>query len=427
VQQSPIRATDSLHTVTLAGTILTDFLGVQLGNNAVDDYNSTLTVTQSGQIISQYEGVYLFNAGSTVTNAGLIQAEGNAINIHSNTGSAIVVNNSGRIEGGNGIVSSGLYGLPGLTVHNTGEIYAVNGTAIYSTGLTQVTNHGDVFGAVTTGFHNDILINRGLFAGDVSLGQGGDTFDNRNGAVEGDVLLGDGDDIFDTRGGMVTGTIFGGDGGDVILSNTEFAEIIDGGDGLTDVLEMRFGAGVVLALDNSFESAGGALGDVVTGFEFVYGSVAEADIIRGNDLTNTLLGFGGADMLDGAGGADAIRGGTGQDTLTGGDGNDVFRYFTRAELGDVITDFSSTGVGNNDNFQFRGVGIGGGLALGALNAAFFQTRADNLAQDADDRFIFRTTDHTLWFDADGNGAGAAMLVADLQAGATVAAHDIIIV
>ncbi|MGB4828341.1 MAG: flagellar biosynthesis protein FlgM, partial [Paracoccaceae bacterium] len=57
----------------------------------------------------------------------------------------------------------------------------------------------------------------------------------------------------------------------------------------------------------------------------------------------------------------------------------------------------------------------------------FQTRADNNAQDADDRFIFNTTDRTLWFDADGNGAGAAIMVADLQAGAVVTAADILLI
>jgi hypothetical protein len=50
-----------------------------------------------------------------------------------------------------------------------------------------------------------------------------------------------------------------------------------------------------------------------------------------------------------------------------------------------------------------------------------------LAQDADDRFIFRTTDQTLWYDADGSGSGAALMIADLQAGATMTNLDILIV
>ncbi len=63
---------------------------------------------------------------------------------------------------------------------------------------------------------------------------------------------------------------------------------------------------------------------------------------------------------------------------------------------------------------------------GTLAAAAFQSSADNIAQDADDRFIFRTTDQTVWFDVDGNGTGAAVLIADLQAGAVVTAADFLI-
>ena len=50
----------------------------------------------------------------------------------------------------------------------------------------------------------------------------------------------------------------------------------------------------------------------------------------------------------------------------------------------------------------------------------------NLAQDANDRFIFRTTDQTLWFDVDGTGGGGPRLIADLQAGAVVTAADILL-
>jgi len=73
-------------------------------------------------------------------------------------------------------------------------------------------------------------------------------------------------------------------------------------------------------------------------------------------------------------------------------------------------------------------GFGGGLSAGgALSASQFQSRADNLAQDADDRFIFRTTDRTLWFDVDGTGAQGAVMVADLQAGAIVTPADLLLV
>jgi Ca2+-binding RTX toxin-like protein len=93
----------------------------------------------------------------------------------------------------------------------------------------------------------------------------------------------------------------------------------------------------------------------------------------------------------------------------------------------VITDFSSNAAGNNDRIQVRASTFGGGLTAGALDATQFRSRSDNVAQDANDRFIFRTTDRTLWFDADGTGAGAAVLLADLQANATMTALDIVLI
>ena len=83
---------------------------------------------------------------------------------------------------------------------------------------------------------------------------------------------------------------------------------------------------------------------------------------------------------------------------------------------------------DDDAFMVSASNFGGGLVAGQpLAAAQFQTRADNLAQDADDRFIFRTTDATLWFDRDGSGAAGAVLLADLQADATVTSADFVLV
>src|SRR4029077_15895968 len=40
------------------------------------------------------------------------------------------------------------------------------------------------------------------------------------------------------------------------------------------------------------------------------------------------------------------------------------------------------------------------------------------------QFIFNTTDHTLYYDPDGSGAGAAVAMAKIENAATVAANDI---
>ncbi len=85
---------------------------------------------------------------------------------------------------------------------------------------------------------------------------------------------------------------------------------------------------------------------------------------------------------------------------------------------------------NNGTIQGRvGIdsdGFGAGLGNGQLQAALFWTRADNKAQDGNDRFIFRTGDETLWFDRDGKGGTGPVLIADLQDGAVLTAPDIVV-
>jgi Ca2+-binding RTX toxin-like protein len=102
---------------------------------------------------------------------------------------------------------------------------------------------------------------------------------------------------------------------------------------------------------------------------------------------------------------------------------DRFELTALSEIGDLIQDF----VAADDTVVITGAAFGGGLVAGTLGASLFQSRADNVAQDANDRFIFRTTDKSLWFDADGNGAIAAVLVVDMQQGATMTNADILIV
>jgi Ca2+-binding RTX toxin-like protein len=298
---------------------------------------------------------------------------------------------------------------------------AYNGDALYADTLR---NSGSISGLILTKAGDDLIVNRGLIVGDVSMDTGNDRLDNNAGRVEGDIHLADDNDLYIGKHGTVTGTVFGEAGNDTMIGNALEEDSFDGGIG-TDTLDFRKGPAVVLALDGAFESEGAALGDNYAAFEQIFGSATGADLLRGDGSGNTLYGFGGKDSLDGAGGGDILRGGNGADVLTGGSGNDIFRYFALSESGDTITDFSNVG-GNDDQFGITASNFGGGLVAGALAAAQFQTRTDNVAQDSDDRFIFRTTDETLWFDADGNGAGAARLLADLQAGAVVTAADILL-
>jgi hypothetical protein len=61
-----------------------------------------------------------------------------------------------------------------------------------------------------------------------------------------------------------------------------------------------------------------------------------------------------------------------------------------------------------------------------LKAKFFVSGTSNKALDANDHFIFRTGDDTVWYDADGKGGAVSVLIADLTNNYDLKATDILI-
>lgn len=445
---------DSDHNIFLAGAILCIGTAVRLGNEPAVDFSNSIKIADTGQIVADYVGIYASSMSATISNDGYVSGYRNGIEVHSGTSGNVSIMNTGTIDAtlGTAIVASALYGHHFLSITNSGTIQSATGGAVVCYGFLTFSNSGLVIGAVSSGYHNDSLTNTGEIYGNVNLGQGDDVFktfgslfgdvnlgaDNNillnRGALEGDVLCGTGNDLINTRLGKIFGSIDAGGGNDTIIGNPTFAEEIQGGDGI-DTLDFRKGPSVTIALDGTLTTVGAASGDLVLGIENLIGSNSGNDVLRGDDGANTLEGRGGNDRLEGEGGsdilqgfagADTLTGGFGADTLDGGLGNDTFFFQTRQDFGDTITAFGGA-AGDNDLLQFARSDLGGGLVVGKLASLAFRTRADNLAQDSDDRFVYRTTDTTLWYDEDGNGAAGPLLVATLNPGAIVTASDILIV
>lgn len=180
----------------------------------------------------------------------------------------------------------------------------------------------------------------------------------------------------------------------------------------------------------------GAIGhdtlDGESGADVLYGDSGN-DLMSGKSGSDMIFGGWGNDSLDGGAqndrlsaslGDDFLAGGTGTDKLTGGSGDDAFVFYAPTEGGDAITDFGNSS-GNDDSFHISAAGFGGGLLAGQSPPdGFFQTGPSNSAGATEVRFIFRTSDTTLWFDSDGNGSSAPVLLADLQAGVALSASDI---
>jgi Ca2+-binding RTX toxin-like protein len=126
----------------------------------------------------------------------------------------------------------------------------------------------------------------------------------------------------------------------------------------------------------------------------------------GNDILN---GLAGGDTLIGGAGNDKLTGGEGKDRLTGGDGTDKFVF---AEAGptnaDAITDFRhNTDKILLDNDAFTKLGT----ATGQLKAGLFYSGTE--AHDPNDRIIYDAGSGKLYYDPDGTGAKAQVLIATL--------------
>jgi hypothetical protein len=236
-----------------------------------------------------------------------------------------------------------------------------------------------------------------------------------------------GNDWIDGMGG--TDYLYGGAGNDNLVSRAG-AQSFDGGAGFDFVRYDYAKWGVSAALYNPLVNNGEAAGDTYVSIEGLTGS-AYGDYLYGNAVANYIYGYGGNDWLDGQAGKDYLFGGVGNDTIKGGLGKDVldggagadrFFYSSTSEGGDSIVAFDTADV-----FAFKASAFGG-LALGALAARRFWSNTTGRAHDADDRFIYNTTDDTLWYDSNGNAAGGTIVkIADLTNDFALTASDIVIV
>jgi serralysin len=132
-------------------------------------------------------------------------------------------------------------------------------------------------------------------------------------------------------------------------------------------------------------------------------------VIQGNAANNTL------------------RARDGNDTVTGGGGNDFFDFTTAPSAGnaDTITDFASIDQLRFEDGAFTAIGATGTWAAG--DARFWAGAGVTGGHDASDRVVYDTSTGALYYDADGSGAGAAVLVATLQGAPTVSATDITVI
>jgi serralysin len=260
-------------------------------------------------------------------------------------------------------------------------------------------------------------------------GAGSDTLAGNGGN---DVLIG-GLDADTLNGGAGADTMNGGPGNDRYYVDNAGDSVIEAFASGTDTVN----ASVTFALAADVEKL------TLTGSAAINGTGNSlSNTIVGNAAANTLSGLAGADSLNGGGGADRLKGGAdndtlngaagadtlyggaGKDTLTGGTGADKFMFDAALSAStnvDRITDFSVV----DDTIGLDISYFAKLSALGTLSASAFY--AGTSAHDANDRIVYDSATGKLYYDADGTGAGAQVLFAQVQTGLALTNSDFLVV
>ena len=153
---------------------------------------------------------------------------------------------------------------------------------------------------------------------------------------------------------------------------------------------------------------------------------------EGNANIQTFIGTSQDDTFVGNGGNDVLTGNAGADTFVFGNVHEQVVTGTATEVQSYVdTAFSLTGVDTITDF-LSGVdkiqlNLDQYASLAGFSVANLVSGAGAVAADADDYLLFNSTSNTLSYDADGNGAGAAVDIAQLLGVTTFAASDVVVV
>lgn len=244
---------------------------------------------------------------------------------------------------------------------------------------------------------------------DILVGGGGN--DSIDGGAGNDLLEGGAgnDKLVDTAGDNLViddsgnANITLGDGADIVITGSGNDKIVAGG-----------GANLIDAGDGNNKITALSGDDTIT-------SGSGNDNISAGDGNNFIAAGAGNDKVVSGSGNDIINGGAGADKLTGGAGNDSFVFDNLAQGGmDSISDFLTL----SDVLVFEDsvfTSLAGGIAAENLVVG-----AGAVAQDDNDFLIFNTAGGKLYYDADGNGAGAAIQIAALKSVTTLDISNLLI-
>jgi len=279
-----------------------------------------------------------------------------------------------------------MYGLAGddtYVIDNVGDLVVDGfgqGNDLVLTYLSHTLTNGNEIETLSTVFHQ----------GTTAINLGGSDYDN--------TLIGNyGANYLNGNGGA--DTMIGLNGDDTYVADNAGDQVVEAAGGGADVL-FTF-VGYALAAGQEVEAISTA----------VQGGTAAINL-AGNEYGQIVVGNAGTNLIDGKGGSDSLYGLGGADTF-------AFTTALGAGNADTIADFvAGTDKIGLDDAIFTAIG-------GALGANAFVV--GTAAADADDRIVYNQATGQLFYDADGNGGGAAVLFATLQGAPVLAASDFLLI
>jgi Ca2+-binding RTX toxin-like protein len=207
------------------------------------------------------------------------------------------------------------------------------------------------------------------------------------------------------------------------------ANTLNGGGGAGDYLVGWGGDDTYLIFTGGeiiIENAGGGRDVVYSTVSYALAAGTSVEVLSTNSIGGTTgLSLTGNELgqeVYGNNGANTLNGGAGGDYLAGFGGADSFAFTTALGSGNVdhLADFSAV----DDTILLENA-VFTGLANGALAPGAFV--AGSAAADADDRIVYNSATGQIFFDADGNGAGAQVLFATVNAGTILTASDFMVI
>ncbi len=311
-----------------------------------------------------------------------------------------------------------LYGLGGNDYFDGGaginNFYGGGGDDTYIVATVHDHVHEDTVSGVDDGGTDTVVTSMTYTLGDFieNLTLTGTTYINGTGNDLNNTLTGsdgynklygmDGDDYL--YGGAGVNNLYGGAGDDTYVVATIHDHVHEDmtpgvDDGGTDTVLSY----ISYTLDNFVENLTLMGGDDING--------------TGSEMGNVIIGNSGINKIDGKSGDDTIAGGAGNDILTGSFGADTFVFAAAgADNGiDHIKDF----VSGTDHLSFSSSDYGG------MTAATLILTLTGTAVGTDAQFVYKASNHTLYWDDNGHASGGMTAIMVFSNGAAPAAGDFI--